>query len=161
MKLVGIAVLLAASVCWAQESGDYKPATTNVLDAQYPRVDSALRAQFRVKAPDATTVKLNFWSGPKLDLEKQPDGYWTVTTPPLVPGIHYYTLIVDGAEVSDPSSHAYYGGSKDASMIEIPEAGATYYLAAGRSSRPGARGLVPLQCHRDVPSCARLHAARL
>ncbi len=129
MKLVGIAVLLAASVCWAQESGDYKPATTNVLDAQYPRVDSALRAQFRVKAPDATTVKLNFWSGPKLDLEKQPDGYWTVTTPPLVPGMHYYTLIIDGAEVSDPSSHAYYGGSRDTSMIEIPEAGSTYYLA--------------------------------
>ena len=129
MKLVGIAVLLAATVCWAQESGDYKPATTNVLDAQYPRVDSALRAQFRVKAPDAATVKLNFWSGPKLDLEKQPDGYWTVTTPPLVPGMHYYTLIIDGAEVSDPSSHAFYGGSRDASMIEIPEAGSTYYLA--------------------------------
>lgn len=129
MRLVGIAVLLAASVCWAQEAADFKPATTNVLDAPYPRVDSALRAQFRVKAPDATTVKLNFWSGPKLDLAKQPDGYWTVTTPPLVPGMHYYTLIVDGAEVSDPSSHAFYGGSRDTSMIEIPEAGSTYYSA--------------------------------
>ena len=32
---------------------------------------------------------------------KQPDGFWAVTTPPLVPGLHYYTLIVDGAEV-DP-----------------------------------------------------------
>lgn len=127
MKAVGIAVLLAASLCWAQDSSDYKPAATNVLDAQYPRVDGQGRAQFRVKAPDATKVKLNFWSGPKLDMEKQADGYWTVTTQPLVPGLHYYTLAIDGAEVSDPSSHAFYGGSRDASMIEIPEPGATYY----------------------------------
>ena len=47
---------------------------------------------------------------------------------PLVPGFHYYTLIIDGAEVSDPASHAYYGGGKDASGIEIPEPGSTYYL---------------------------------
>lgn len=127
MKLVGIALLLAATVCWAQDSGEFKPATTNVLDAQYPRVDSQGRAEFRVKAPDASKVKLNFWSGPKLDMEKQADGFWTVTTPPLVPGLHYYTLVIDGAEVSDPSSHAFYGGSRDASMIEIPEAGSTYY----------------------------------
>jgi len=37
-------------------------------------------------------------------------------------------LVIDGAEVSDPNSHSFYGGSKDASMIEVPEAGATYYL---------------------------------
>jgi len=127
MKLVGLAMLLVASFCYAQDKGDFQPATTNVLDAQYPRVDSAGRAEFRFKAPDATAVKLNFWSGPKLDMAKQADGFWTVTTPALVPGLHYYTIIVDGAEVSDPSSHSFYGGSKDASAIEIPEAGSTYY----------------------------------
>ena len=83
--------------------------------------------QVRVKAPDATRVKLNFWSGPKLDMEKQPDGFWTVTTSPLVPGLHYYTLIVDGAEVSDTNSHAFFGGGKYTSMVEVPEPGSTYY----------------------------------
>ncbi len=125
--LVGIVVLLSASVCWAQAPDSFQPATTNVWDAAYPRVDSAGRAQFRVKAPDATKVRLNFWSGPKLDMEKQPDGTWTVTTPPLVPGFHYYTLIIDGVEVSDPNSASYFGGGKYASGIEIPEPGATYY----------------------------------
>jgi hypothetical protein len=24
-------------------------------------------------------------------MEKQSDGYWMVTTPPLVPGLHYYS----------------------------------------------------------------------
>ena len=129
MKQVGIAVLLFTSFCWAQQPDSFQPAATNVWDAAYPRVDGAGKAQFRVKAPDATKVRLNFWSGPKLDMEKQADGFWTVTTPPLVPGFHYYTLIIDGAEVSDPNSHAFFGGGKDASGIEIPEPGTTFYSA--------------------------------
>ena len=130
MKWAGVVLLMAAAgVCFGQESGDFKAASTNVPDAQYPRVDSQSRVEFRIKAPDANKVKLNLWSGPKLDMEKQADGFWTVTTPPLAPGLHYYTVNIDGAEVSDPSSHAFFGGSKDASMVEVPEAGATYYQA--------------------------------
>ncbi len=118
---------MMGSICWAQESGDFKPSSTNVWGAEYPRVDSTGRVQIRVKAPDAAKVKLNFWSGPKIDLEKQPDGFWTVTTPPLVPGFHYYTLNVDGAEISDPSTQGYFGGGKAASGVEVPEPGSTYY----------------------------------
>ncbi|HMD97190.1 MAG TPA: esterase, partial [Terriglobia bacterium] len=125
MKQVGLAILLSASFCCAQEAGIFEAASTNVWGADYPRVDSAGRVEFRVKAPDATKVRLNFWSDPKLDMVKQPDGFWTATTPPLVPGFHYYTLIIDGAEVSDPNSHAFFGGGKDASGIEIPEPGST------------------------------------
>ena len=128
MRLIGLAMLMATSCCFAQDSGDFKPATSNVLDAQYPRVDSNSRVQIRFKAPDATKVRVNFWSGPKADMEKQADGFWTFTTPPMAPGLHYYTVIVDGAEVSDPGSTAYFGGSKWASAVEVPEAGATYYL---------------------------------
>ena len=80
-----------------------------------------------MKAPDATKVRVNFWSGPKADMEKQPDGFWTFTTPPLVPGLHYYTFIIDGAEVSDISRHAFFGGGKYASAVEVPEPGSTYY----------------------------------
>jgi len=98
MKPFGILTLLVASLCYAQDQGDFKPASTNVQDAQYPRVDSASRVQIRIKAPDATKVKANFWSNPKLDVEKQADGFWTVTTPPLAPGLHYYTFNIDGYE---------------------------------------------------------------
>ncbi len=128
MKPFGILMLLFASLCCAQESGDFKPAVTNVQDAPYPRVDSASRVQIWIKAPDANKVKVNFWSNPKLDMEKQADGFWTITTPPMAPGLHYYMLNIDGVEVSDPGSHTFYGGSKDASAVEVPEAGATYYL---------------------------------
>jgi enterochelin esterase-like enzyme len=128
MKLALISILLGASLCYGQEQGDFKPATSNVLDAQYPMVDGKSRVEIRFKAPDAAKVKLNFWSGPKVDMAKQADGFWTATTPPMAPGLHYYTVIVDGAEVSDPGSTAYFGGSKWASAVEVPEAGVDFYL---------------------------------
>jgi enterochelin esterase family protein len=127
VKQVGLAVLLVASVCAAQESGDFRPATTNVWGAEYPRVDGTGRVEIRIKAPDATKIRLNFWSGPKVDMVKQADGFWTFTTPPLAPGLHYYTLFVDGVEMNDLGSHAFFGGGKHASMVEVPEAGADYY----------------------------------
>ena len=71
-------------------------------DAQYPRVDSKGRVEVRLKAPEATKVRVNFWSGPKVDMVKQADGVWSVITEPLVPGLHYYTLIVDGVEIKGP-----------------------------------------------------------
>lgn len=128
MKSIAISMLLLTSLGWTQVTGDFHPASTNVWGAEYPRVDSAGRVQIRVKAPDATMIKLNFWSGPKVDMEKQQDGFWTVTTTPLVPGFHYYTLIIDGVEVSDTNSHAFFGGGKHASAVEVPEPGSTYYL---------------------------------
>jgi enterochelin esterase family protein len=127
MKHLALALSLVASVGSAQEAGDWKPAETNVWGAQYPRVDGAGKVEIRIKAPEATKVRVNFWSGPKADMTKQADGFWTIVTPPLVPGLHYYTLVVDGAEFADPGSHSFFGGGKHASAVEVPEPGSTYY----------------------------------
>src|ERR1051325_7010793 len=127
MKKFVCFALVAAGICSAQEAPQFRPADTNVWGAEYPRIDSTGRVQIRVKAPEAGKVKLNFWSGPNVDMEKQADGFWTVTTPPLVPGLHYYTIIVDGAEFSDTGTHAFFGGGRDTSMVEVPEPGSTYY----------------------------------
>jgi enterochelin esterase-like enzyme len=129
VRLLAIFALfvLSSAMSSAQESDSFRPSETNVWGAEYPRVDSSGEVQVRVKAPNATAVKLNFWSGPKLDMAKQPDGNWIVTTPPLVPGFHYYTVQVDGADVSDPNTQAYFGGGRPASGVEVPEAGSTYY----------------------------------
>ncbi|HKU88987.1 MAG TPA: alpha/beta hydrolase-fold protein, partial [Steroidobacteraceae bacterium] len=122
-----VALGLAASLVHAQDAGSFKPAETNVWGAEYPRVDADGRVQVRIKAPDAGKVKLNFWSGPKIDMQKQPDGYWTATTEPQVPGLHYYVVNVDGIDANDPGSRAFFGGSRYTSMVEIPEPGSTYY----------------------------------
>lgn len=59
-------------------------------------------------------------------MEKHPDGFCTITNPPL-PGFHYHTLIVDGAEVSNPNTQAFFGGGNPASGVEGPEPGSSYY----------------------------------
>jgi enterochelin esterase family protein len=127
MKTVPIISMLACGICWAQAADDSRPASTNVMGAQYPRVYSDSRAAFQLKAPDAKTVQVQI-GGAKYDMKRGDDGVWNGTTPPLVVGFHYYYLIVDGVTVSDPGSHAYFGVSKDSSGIEIPEAGVDYYL---------------------------------
>jgi enterochelin esterase-like enzyme len=127
MRRMGWALVFVASVASAEDAGDFRPAETNVWAAPYPRVDASGRVQVRIKAPEATKVRVNFWSGPKEDMTKQADGFWTITTPPLVPGLHYYMLVIDGAEVADPGSHAFFGGGKHASAVEVPEPGSDYY----------------------------------
>ena len=131
MKTIALVLLAIAGTCAAQDAAQFKPAETNVWGAEYPRVDPAGRVQVRIKAPEANKVKLNFWSGPKVDMEKQADGYWTITTPPLVPGLHYYVINIDGADASDPGSKAFFGGTRYASAIEVPEPGSTYYSIQG------------------------------
>ena len=127
MRQIFCLALLIASTCGAQEGAQFQAAETNVWGAEYPRVDAAGRVQLRVKAPEAIKVRLNFWSGPKVDMEKQADGFWTFTTDPMVPGLHYYVFNVDGADVSDPGSRAFFGGSRYVSAVEVPEPGSNYY----------------------------------
>jgi enterochelin esterase-like enzyme len=130
MKRLGLALVLVpwlSALCSAQDSAGFQPASTNVWDAPYPRADAAGRVEVRLKAPEATKVRLNFWSGPKIDMVKQPDGVWSVVTDPLVPGLHYYTLIVDGVEMADMGSRSFFGGGKYASAVEVPEPGSSYY----------------------------------
>jgi enterochelin esterase-like enzyme len=117
--------LLAASPVWGQPPADSQPAPTNVLGAQYPRVQADNRVTFQLKAPDAQKVQVSLAG--RHDMTKGADGVWSVTTPPLVPGFHYYQLIVDGVSMNDPASHAFYGTGKDASGIEVPEKGVDYY----------------------------------
>jgi enterochelin esterase-like enzyme len=118
--------MLACSLCWAQPADDSKPASTNVPGAAYPRVHSDNRVTFRVRAPEAGKVQVQL--GKTYDMEKGTDGFWTATIPPQVVGFHYYYLIVDGVQVSDPASESFYGSTRQSSGIEIPEQGVDYYL---------------------------------
>jgi enterochelin esterase family protein len=88
---------------------------------------------FRLKAPEAKSVKVQpggadsgLGKGP-YDMQRSGDGLWTVTTPPAVPGFHYYWLVVDGVAVNDPGSETFFGYGKPTSGVEVPEPGADYY----------------------------------
>jgi len=120
-------MLCACGLACAQTGDVSVPAVTNVLNAQYPRIHPDLRATFRLDAPEAKKVQVAIAHG-TYDMTRAADGLWYATTPPLVPGFHYYAFIVDGANVDDPSSHTYFGVGRDFSGIEVPEKGVDYYL---------------------------------
>jgi enterochelin esterase-like enzyme len=101
------------------------PAATNVRSSKYPQIKPDGRALFQIKAPDAQKVQLDLVR--KYDMVKNSDGIWSVTTDSLSEGIHYYSLIIDGLAVCDPSSEAFYGMGRMASCIEVPFKGDGYY----------------------------------
>ena len=101
------------------------PAPTNVR-ARNTRVHDDLRVTFRIKAPDAQ--KVEFQLGKRYPAQKGDDGFWTVTTDPQVAGFHYYFLVIDGVQVTDPASETFFGYGKETSGIEVPEKGVDYYL---------------------------------
>jgi enterochelin esterase-like enzyme len=110
-----------------------QPAATNVGNSGYPRVHPDRRVTFRLRAPDANKVQVftnyGLGAGGPWDMKKGDDGFWTLTSPPVVPGFHYYELIVDGVRVNDPGSDTFFGTGKPTSGIEIPEKGVDFYHA--------------------------------
>jgi enterochelin esterase-like enzyme len=101
------------------------PASSNVRKAKYPQILPDSRAIFHVNAPTAQAVQLDL-SG-KYDMVKNNDGIWEVTTDSLSEGFHYYSILIDGVVVADPSSESFYGMGKMTSGIEVPFKGDSYY----------------------------------
>lgn len=99
--------------------------STNVRSAKYPQVFPDGRVAFRIKAPDAQKVQIDL--GKKYDLRKDTGGYWTGITDSISEGFHYYSLLIDGVAVADPSSETFYGMGRMASGIDIPFKGDTIY----------------------------------
>lgn len=107
------------------------PASSNVRGAAYPRVHPDARVTFRLEAPGAHEVAVQpgvqpdgstggLGAGP-FPMARDEAGVWSVTTPPAVPGFHYYWLLVDGVAVNDPGSQTYIGYGKPTSAVEVPE----------------------------------------
>ncbi len=107
---------------------DASPAATNVMGATYPRVLPDHSVAFQFKSPDAQSVDVDI-TGKRFPMTRGSDGAWSVVTPPLVEGFHYYALDVNGVRMNDPGSHTYFGTGKDTSGLEVPEDGVDYYLA--------------------------------
>jgi len=127
LNLIAWLPLFAASVLGSEAPGaPGVPASTNVRGAEYPRILPDLRIVFRLKAPDAQKVQFDL--AKTYAAVRDADGYWTATTDPVVPGFHYYWLVIDGVWLNDPASETFYGVSKQSSGIEVPEAGVDFYL---------------------------------
>ena len=129
-------IVLTLTASMAQPpADDSRPASSNVLNAPYPRVHSDNRVTFRLTAPNAQKVQLQpggadngLGNGP-IDMSRDEKGLWSITLPAVVPGFHYYWFLVDGLAVNDPGSDMFFGWGRQTSGIEVPEPGADYYEA--------------------------------
>jgi enterochelin esterase family protein len=131
MKKNALVILLlftvgATSVAQQMDTtGSIRP-FSNTLGYDYPRIDKNNRAIFRVRAPQAKKVQINL-AGMNEGIMGA-DSVWTVITRPLDPGFHYYSLVIDGVSVVDPSTASYFGTGKWSSGIEVPTPGEDFYM---------------------------------
>jgi enterochelin esterase family protein len=126
-----------------QRQDDSKPAVSDMQahmqhEKYPPIVHPDGRVTFRLKAPLAQKVQVEPMGGQPqnngynglgkapYDMSKDKDGLWTVTTPPAVPGLHAYWLVVDGLRVCDPSGKVY-SAKMSVSAVEVPEPGVDFY----------------------------------
>lgn len=110
----------------AEIKDDFKPASTNQMGREYPQVNSEGRVKARIAAPQALNVQLEI-NGIKFPMTKGEDGFWTGVSAPFDEGNHYYQLIIDGAEVPDPSSTYIFGSGAWRNHIEIPAQDEDFY----------------------------------
>jgi enterochelin esterase-like enzyme len=109
------------------------------FDEKYPpQVHPDGRVTFRLKAPLAHKVQIepicgqpenNGYNGLGIgvfDMTKDENGLWSVTTPPAVPGLHGYWLVLDGVRVNDTATKSF-GGKMKTCGVEIPEPGVDFY----------------------------------
>jgi enterochelin esterase-like enzyme len=102
-----------------------RPSPTAIAGQEYPKIHPDGKVTFRLKAPEATKVELNY--GKPHPMEKDAEGVWSITFGPISLGFHYYTFLVDGANVCDPACETYYGMGRMASGIEIPTPGEDWW----------------------------------
>lgn len=98
---------------------------TNIRNAKYPQILPDNRVVFKVKAPEAVKVQIDL--GKKYDMVKDAEGTWNLTTDVVNKGFNYYSLLIDGVAVADPSSESFYGMGRMASGIEIPNKEGDFY----------------------------------
>ena len=99
-----------------------------------PEVHADRRVTFRLRAPNAKEVFVAREGAPKLAMQKDEQGLWTVTTEPLDPDVYGYSFSVDGVTHFDPSNPATVPNYLyTASSLHVP----------GPSSLPWEEGDVP------------------
>ncbi|NSW93912.1 MAG: esterase [Bacteroidales bacterium] len=123
-------VFLTAGNGLAQASKEFHPASSNVLNSEFPKISDDNSVYFRLRAPEALKVQVQGGDGlcPKpLDMVKDTAGNWDIIIPNAGPGFHYYWFIVDGVRVNDPGSETYFGYGRPTGGIEVPVPGEDFF----------------------------------
>lgn len=112
----------------------------HVQDKKFPPiVHEDGRITFRLIAPSAKKVQIEPVSGKPenngysglgknpYDMTMDENGLWSVTTPPAIPGLHSYWLVVDGVRLNDTCCKTVGSTKMQTCFVEIPEPGVDFY----------------------------------
>jgi enterochelin esterase-like enzyme len=97
MKRTPLGLALAVLTALAQPPQSTKPIIS-------PDVHSDRTVTFRLRAPNAKEVLLAREGAPRIPMQKDEQGVWTVTTDMLEPDLYGYSFVPDGVSLIDPSN---------------------------------------------------------
>lgn len=99
-------VCITALVLAALSEVSAQQAIWGVPDIISPEVNSDRSVTFRLKAPEARSVKVtgDFLSGPAVEMTRDSAGVWSFTSPSVKPEMYRYNYIVDGLMITDPGN---------------------------------------------------------
>lgn len=126
-KIFTVVALLM--MCASASAQEFRAAISNVPGNEYPKVSDDMRAIVRYTSKTAQKVQVQGGEGfaPRpVDMVSDGEGNWSVELKGLTPGFHYYWFLVDGVQVNDPASVAYFGYSRPTSGIYAAYPGEDY-----------------------------------
>src|SRR6266478_1352430 len=86
-----------------------------------PEVHSDGRVTFRLKAPNAESVRVQCESLKPDNMQKDAQGVWSFTSQPMEPDYYGYSFYVDSARVIDPSNPLFkYNLLNTESQVHVP-----------------------------------------
>jgi enterochelin esterase-like enzyme len=90
----------------AQDKKSTQPAGFPPAPPVSPEVHADGSITFRISAPNAKEVKVERDGAEPIDMQKDEQGLWSVTTSALPPDFYEYSFTVDGVRTLDASNHA-------------------------------------------------------
>jgi enterochelin esterase-like enzyme len=105
-SLAGIVLLLVvlaiARFAAGQQAKTAPPAAMPPAPVVSPEVHADRSATFRFQAPNAKEVKLALEGAEPVEMQKDAQGVWSVTTAALAPDYYEYSIVADGVRLLDP-----------------------------------------------------------
>lgn len=123
------------NIDWAPQKNteNLVPLSANVIS---PEVNNDHTVTFRLKAPQATDVRLTgnilgrITRERTLPFTKDTSGLWTLTVGPLEPNIYLYYFLVDGVNTTDPNNtYTGHANMPAFSMVWVHGDGPAFYDA--------------------------------
>jgi enterochelin esterase-like enzyme len=128
--LVTLFAIATASPGFTQEVGMRAGGPEAAPSVTSPTVAGDRRVTFRLRAPEAKSVKVSGDFGPDAALTRADDGIWSVTVGPLEPEVYVYYFTVDGVRLPDPANPQVkigYITSTTTSILTVPGNGPAFY----------------------------------